>query len=259
MSKSDREIMEILEAYDLTRCAWTAARLAGCDPKTVSRYVAAQDLGRDPRMRMARPRLAGPCQEKIEEWVERSHGAVRADVVHERLRAMGYDGDERTTRRAVATANQAWVGGRRRTYRPWIPEPGMWLQFDWGKAPEIRGRGTLRFCAWLAWSRYRVIIPTWDRTLETALTCLDGMLRLVGGVASYLLTDNERTVTMDRVAGIPWPLWGPRKLGPDQLAHFSGVMTPPLNRPGFSEGTAPWRMGSRVATVAQIIGCKSPA
>ncbi|HVD04351.1 MAG TPA: IS21 family transposase [Candidatus Dormibacteraeota bacterium] len=203
MSKSDREIMEILEAYDLTRCAWTAARLAGCDPKTVSRYVTARDLGRDPRVRMARPRLAGPYQEKIEEWVERSHGAVRADVVHERLRAMGYDGDERTTRRAVATAKQAWVGGRRRTYRPWIPEPGMWLQFDWGKGPEIRGRGTLLFCAWLAWSRYRVIIPTWDRTLETALTCLDGMLRLVGGVPTYLLTDNERTVTMDRVAGIP--------------------------------------------------------
>ncbi len=116
MSKSDREIMEILEAHDLTRCAWAAARLAGCDPKTVSRYVAARDLERDPRVRMARPRLAGPYQEKIEEWVERSHGAVRAHVVHEQLRAMGYDGDERATRRAVAMAKQAWVGGRRRTY-----------------------------------------------------------------------------------------------------------------------------------------------
>jgi hypothetical protein len=36
LAKSDREIMEILEAYDLTRCAHSAARLAGCDEKTVA-------------------------------------------------------------------------------------------------------------------------------------------------------------------------------------------------------------------------------
>ena len=41
MTKSDREIMEILEAFDLTGCAHSAAQLAGCDPKTVARYVAA--------------------------------------------------------------------------------------------------------------------------------------------------------------------------------------------------------------------------
>ena len=40
MTKSDREIMEILEAFDLTGCAHSAAQLAGCDPKTVRRYVA---------------------------------------------------------------------------------------------------------------------------------------------------------------------------------------------------------------------------
>ncbi len=203
MSKSDREIMEILEAYDLTRCAWTAAQLAGCDPKTVVRYVTARDLGRNPMVRVTRPQVAGPYLDKIEEWVERSRGAVRADVVHERLQAMGYGGTERSTRRAVARAKRAWARGRRRTYRPWIPEPRMWLQFDWGKGPQVGGRGTLLFCGWLAWSRYRVIIPTWDRTLGTALTCLDGMLRRLGGVPTYLLTDNERTVTMDRVAGIP--------------------------------------------------------
>ena len=32
--------MEILEAYDLTRCAHSAALLVGCDEKTVTRYVA---------------------------------------------------------------------------------------------------------------------------------------------------------------------------------------------------------------------------
>jgi transcriptional regulator with XRE-family HTH domain len=36
------------------------------------------------------------------ELVEHSEGNVRADVVHERLVAMGFTGDERRTRRAVA-------------------------------------------------------------------------------------------------------------------------------------------------------------
>ena len=46
MKKSDREIMEILEAFDVTGVAHSAAQLAGADPKTVRRYAQARDLGR---------------------------------------------------------------------------------------------------------------------------------------------------------------------------------------------------------------------
>jgi hypothetical protein len=45
VSKNDREVVEILEAYDLTRSFHAAAELAGCDPKTVARYVALRDGG----------------------------------------------------------------------------------------------------------------------------------------------------------------------------------------------------------------------
>lgn len=45
MKKSDREIMEILEASDATGCAHSAAGIANVDPKTVRRYVAARDEG----------------------------------------------------------------------------------------------------------------------------------------------------------------------------------------------------------------------
>jgi len=206
VQKSDREIMEILEAFDLTRCSHSAADLAGCDPKTVARYVGARDAGADPNIRLARPMLVDRHRAKIEELVERSGGRVRADVVHERLCALDpahpYAASERTTRRAVRAAKAAFRAGRRRTYRPWITEPGMWLQFDWGKGPVVDGRPTLLFCAWLAWSRYRVVIPTWDRTLGSLLACLDATLRQVGGAPTYALTDNERTVTIDRIAGI---------------------------------------------------------
>jgi hypothetical protein len=33
----------------------------------------------------------------VEEWVEASHGKVRADVAHDKLTALGYTGSERTT------------------------------------------------------------------------------------------------------------------------------------------------------------------
>lgn len=78
----------------------------------------------------------------------------------------------------------------------------MWLQFDWGHGPRIDGRVTLLWCAWLAWSRFRVVIPTHDRTLPTVIACLDETLRRFGGAPTYALTDNEWTVTIDRVAGI---------------------------------------------------------
>ena len=59
------------------------------------------------------------------------------------------------------------------------------------------------FCAWLAWSRFRVVLPVWDRTLPTLIACLDATLRIIGGVPVYALTDNEKTVTVDHVAGVP--------------------------------------------------------
>lgn len=206
MQKSDREIMEILEAFDLTRCPHSAAGLAGCDPKTVARYVGVRDTGADPTSRVRRPMLADRYRDKIEELVERSGGRVRADVVHERLCALDpehpYAASERTTRRAVRSAKAAYRAGHRRTYRPWVTEPGMWLQFDWGQGPLIDGRPTLLFCAWLAWSRFRVVIPTWDRTLGSLLACLDATLRAIGGAPTYALTDNERTITIERIAGV---------------------------------------------------------
>jgi transposase len=194
--------MEILEAFDLTRCAHSAARLAGCDEKTVARYVAVRDAGRDPLNRPRRPRSIDPFLPKIEELVDKSQGKVRADVVHARLVAMGFGGTDRTTRRAVAEVKTAWRAGNRRSYRPWVPEPGLWIQVDWGEGPRVGGRRTQLFCAWLAWSRFRVVIPAWDQTLGTLVSCVDAMLRRLGGVPTYLLTDNPRTVTVDRIAGV---------------------------------------------------------
>lgn len=202
--KSYEEIMEILEAFDLTGSLRDAAELAGCSHHTVGAWVARRDAGElpEPGQALRRPRIIDAYLDKIEEWVERSGAKVRADVVADKLAALGFVGSERTVRRAVAEAKAHYRVGRRRVYRPWIPEPGMWAQWDWGDGPLVRGRRTLLFCAWLAWCRFRVVIPVWDRRMPTLVACLDRAMRAFGGAPTYWLTDNERTVSIDHVAGI---------------------------------------------------------
>jgi hypothetical protein len=82
MTKSGREIMEIFEAFDLTGTAWSAGQLAGCDAKTVARYVAVRDAGGDPLTKAARPRMIDGFMPKIEELVDRSSGKIRGDRAH---------------------------------------------------------------------------------------------------------------------------------------------------------------------------------
>ena len=200
--KFAEEVMEILEAFDLTQSYRTAAELASCSHNTVAHYVAAREAGGLTAQPVHRAQLVDPFLEKIEEWVEKSRGKLRADVAYEKLGAMGYQGSERTARRAVAASKSSWRAGNRRIYRPWVVEPGLWVQYDFGDGPLIQGRPTILFCAWLAWSRFRVVLPILDRTLPTVIACLDTTLRRFGGCPTYALTDNEKTVTVEHIAGI---------------------------------------------------------
>jgi hypothetical protein len=201
--KSAEEIMQILEAYDLTGSLRDAGELAGCSHHTVARYVRLREEGRlTPGRAERRPMLIDEFLPKVEEWVDRSKGKIRADVAHEKLVALGFTGSERTTRRAVAEVKAAYRAGRARVHRPWVPEPGMWFQYDFGTGPRVCGVETWLFCAWLAWCRFRVILPILDKTLPTVMAAIDQALRAFGGVPTYGLTDNEKTVTVEHVAGI---------------------------------------------------------
>ena len=79
----------------------------------------------------------------------------------------------------------------------------MWFQFDWCDGPLVKGAKTWLFCAWLAWSRFRVVLAVSDKTMPTLISCIDQCLRKFGGVPTYALSDNERTVTTDTIARIP--------------------------------------------------------
>lgn len=195
--------MEVLEAYDLTKSYRAAAQLTGVDHHTVARAVAARAMGAELAEEPAlRSKVAEAFADKITEWIERSSGRVRADVVHDKLVAMGYRGSPRTTRRVVAALKAVHDHDRHRLYKPWITEPGAWLQYDFGTGPVIEGVAVVLFCAWLAWSRYRVIVPLGDRSWPSVVAALDRTFRRIGGAPTYVLTDNERTVTDAHIAGI---------------------------------------------------------
>lgn len=201
--KKGEQAMEILEAYDATGSLRAAAALAGCDHKTVGRLVAlrGQAGGVLPDRARCRP-LVDPFAEMIDQLVERSRGKVRGDVVHGKLVGMGYQGSYRTTRRAVAEAKVRWRQQHGRRTRPWIPQPGLWLQWDYGDGPVIEDSKTVLFCAWLAWSRFRVVVPLRDKTMPSVVIGLDRALRMMSAVPTYALTDNEKTVTVEHIAGI---------------------------------------------------------
>ena len=247
--------MNILEAYDLTGSLRDAGELAGCSHHTVARYVRAREEGRlVPGAASPRPGVIEEFLPKLEELVERSKGKIRADVAHEKITAMGFTGSERTTRRAVARLKQAWHSGRRRVFRPWIPEPGMWAQYDFGDGPLIGETATVLFCLWLAWSRFRVVLPLLDKTQPSVWAALDVALRRAGGVPAYLLTDNEKTVTVEHVAGIPV-----RNQGAVEFSRHYGLTVAtcvpydPASK-GGSESTVKVAKADLVPTDANLLG-----
>ena len=191
--------MEVLEAFDLTGSYRDAAELAGCSHHTVARYVTVREAGGQLDKAAARPQLIDEYLPKLHEWVDKSKGKIRADKAHEKLRGLGFKGSERTTRRAVHEAKIDYNLGRIRVHRPWVTEPGMWLQYDFGDGPVIDGRKTVLFCAWLAWSRFRVVLALRDRTAPTVFAALDVTLRKLGGSPTTdLRADRQREDRHDR-------------------------------------------------------------
>ena len=79
----------MLEAFDLTGSLRDAGELAGVSHNTVGRYVQARMAGALSDRPQPRAQLIDEFLPKLEEWIERSHGKLRADVAHDKLVALG--------------------------------------------------------------------------------------------------------------------------------------------------------------------------
>lgn len=85
----------MLEAFDLTRSLRDAGELSGVSHHTVARYVAAREAGALSDQPEPRAQLVDEFLPKLEEWIERSEGKLRADVAHDKLLVLGYTGRRR--------------------------------------------------------------------------------------------------------------------------------------------------------------------
>ena|GEM_PF-5974152 len=83
------------------------------------------------------------------------------------------------------------------------------------------------FCAWLAWSRFRVAIAIAlrDRTIPTVFAALDTTFRLLGGAPTYVLTDNV-WLGCQRDDADPAGRWGPGRATAIPVSPVVVVITP---------------------------------
>jgi len=192
--------MEILEAYDLTGSYRAAAELAGCDHHTVARYVALRDEGR-PVERMRAERLADPFLAKIEEWVERSGaGSARTwPTASWPGWAMRLGADHPPGGRS----GEAGLAGREPSGLPAVDSrAGPVVAVGLGRRATGGGPAEVVVVRVAGLVAVPGGLPASDRTLPSVLGLLDATLRRLGGVPTYALTDNEKTVTVEHVAGV---------------------------------------------------------
>jgi hypothetical protein len=189
--------MEIVNAYELVGSYRGAAELCGTTHKTVKRVIERREVGQPERRAMV-GNTAG-VQALIVERIRASDGRISAKRLLPIAHAAGYAGSARNFRRAVAHAKATWKR-QRRTYRPWMPNPGEHLVIDW--ATEY---GRQIFCAVLAWSRYRWVRLARDQTRQTTLGLLAECFAELDGVPGVVLSDRMACLKAGVVANVVVP------------------------------------------------------
>jgi len=206
--KSGRTQVELIALYEELGSYRAVGALLGCDHKTVKRYVQAAGEAGQLAPVLVRSRVTDDFADLIGERVDQTVGRVTARRLLRIVRAAGYEGSERSLRRAVAAAKERWreqQAREGRVYRPWVSEPGEWMLCDWGAAgtvPTAAGPRKLSFfSSVLGWSRYRTVSFSCSERFGALAVGLAHSFEQVGGVPGRVLFDNPKTVATGHLAG----------------------------------------------------------
>jgi transposase len=93
--------------------------------------------------------------------------------------------------------------GQERAFVRFETAPGEQAQMDWGHFGNWDGLRLYGFARTLCWSRMRYVEFTQRQDAETLLHCMVHAFEFFGGVTQTVLTDNMKTVVVDRLDGRP--------------------------------------------------------
>lgn len=171
------------------------ARRLNMDRKTVRKYLrqAPREYERGPKSWKIDPFRAY----LRERWELGVQNAARLFV---EIQKRGYAGCATQVKKVV----RPWRSeGQERAFVRFETAPGEQAQMDWGHFGNFGGKRLYGFALTLSWSRMQYLEFTQRQDAETLLNCMMHAFRFFGGVTQTVLTDNMKTVVLDRVDGQP--------------------------------------------------------
>lgn len=205
------EFMEIQKLYHDGVSISEIARRFARDRKTVRKY-----LHQAPRAYHRKPRgwkVDAYRSYLRERWEQ---GVHNSSVLFREVRKRGYGGGYTQVKKVVRDWREE---GQERAFVRFETSPGEQSQMDWGHFGNWAGARLYAFALTLCWSRMRYVEFARRQDSETLLNCLVHAFRYFHGVTATLLTDNMKTVVVERVEG--QPQWNPRFL--DFAAYYGFV------------------------------------
>jgi transposase len=171
------------------------ARQLNMDRKTVRKY-----LRQAPREYERKPKSwkVDPFRAYLRERWEL--GVTNAARLFAEIQKRGYGGGVTQVRAAVSPWRSE---GQERAFVRFETAPGEQAQMDWGHFGNWSGKRLYGFALTLCWSRMQYVEFTQRQDAETLLSCMVHALEFFGGVTQTVLTDNMKTVVLDRVDGQP--------------------------------------------------------
>jgi transposase len=205
--------MQLQELYQQGMSQSQIARELGLDRKTVRKYLKQPRRDYPPRPR--RKRKTDPFVAYVRErWEQGVHNATK---LFREIQQRGYGGGGSQVRELVSI----WRGEHReRAFVRFETGPCEQAQMDWGTLGRFEGHRLYAFALTLAYSRMRYVEFTQRQDMETLLSCLVHAFHYFGGVTQTILTDNMKTVVLNRSGGAIH--WNPRFL--DFAAYYGFLL-----------------------------------
>ncbi len=171
------------------------ARRLDMDRKTVRKY-----LRQAPREYERKPKSwkVDPFRVYLRERWEL--GVQNASRLFAEIQKRGYGGGVTQVRAVMAPWRSE---GQERAFVRFETAPGEQAQMDWGHFGNYAGKRLYGFALTLCWSRMQYVEFTQRQDAETLLNCMVHAFEFFGGVTQTVLTDNMKTVVLDRVDGQP--------------------------------------------------------